>query len=99
MHWCVAHWKGLGLAAQAKSRRDVDSRVMRILENPELRYTPGPETAAGIALVRSAEIAQALFLDTHAVNDSLRRLELGGQVRSATATLDDPALFWHTLHW
>lgn len=99
MHWGVAHWKSLGLAAQAKSHRGVDSRVMRILQNPELRYTPGPETEAGIALVRSAEIAQALFLDIHTVNDSLRRLELQGQVRSATATLDNPALSWHTLHW
>jgi hypothetical protein len=72
---------------------------MRILQNPELRYTPGPETEAGIALVRSAEIAQALFLDIHTVNDSLRRLELQGQVRSAAATLDNTALFWHTLHW
>lgn len=91
-------WKKCKAGRQAKAHKKVDARVILALQDHELWSHPRPFTGAGDPGVRSAEIAEALSLDTDVVIESLERLAARGRVRNAGGTLSNPAPYWFILH-
>jgi hypothetical protein len=91
-------WKKWKDGWQAKADKKVDARIILELQDHDLWSRPRPFTGSGDLGVRSAEIAEALSLDTEVVIESLERLEARGRVRNAGGTMDNPAPYWFILH-
>jgi len=96
--WLIARRKEWNEKRHANAERELDSKVLRALQNRDLWDSRRGMTGSGDALVRSEELAQALSLDCDTVSDSLERLEARGKVRNAGGTLNNPAPYWHFLH-
>jgi hypothetical protein len=96
--WVLARRTEWKEARRVKADSAVDSQVFRALQNRDLWSAPRPTTGAGVCLVRSEEIAEALSLDCDVVADSLERLEAKGRVQNKGGTLDNPAPYWFVLH-